>query len=52
MKVKYPRARYHWVSKTTGKCVPTLKDVLRAALSDWRNFHMVNVLWTYSKEGW
>lgn len=56
MKVKYPkidlRARCHWVSKTTGEIVPTLKDVLRVAFADLCNFHVVNVLWTYSKEGW
>ena len=56
MKVKYPkidlRARCHWVSRITGEIVPTLKDVLRTALFDWRNFHVVNVVWFYNKEGW
>ena len=56
MKVKYPkidlRARCHWVSRTTGEIVPTLKDVLRAALADLCNFHVVNVVWFYNKEGW
>lgn len=56
MKVKYPkidlRSRCHWVSKTTGEIVPTLKDVLRVAFADLCNFHVVNVLWAYSKEGW
>ena len=56
MKVKYPKIQdqvtYHWVSKTTGEIVPTLKDVLRVALADLCNYHVVNVLWTYSKEGW
>ena len=47
-----PSPRYHWVSKTTGEIVPTFKDVLRVALADLCNFHVVNVVWTYSKEGW
>lgn len=44
-----PTPRCHWVSKTVD---PTFKDVLRAALADLCNFHVVNVVWFYNKEGW
>ena len=44
--------RCHWVSRITGEIVPTFKDVLRAALFDWRNYRVVNAVWLYNKEGW
>lgn len=43
---------YHWISVKTGEIVPSLRQAIRVAISDWCNYHVVNIRWSYNKEGW
>lgn len=35
----------HYVSKTTGEVVDSIRDVIRTIIGDFRAYHIINVIW-------
>lgn len=42
---------YKWQSVKTGEIVPNFWHVLRAIWADLTKFHIINIKWTYNKNG-
>ena len=42
---------YHYCSTKTGEVVPTLWDVIKTIYRDYKCYHFLNVLWSYSHRG-
>lgn len=42
---------YKYMSITTGEVVENLSDVIRVTISDFKNYHLINLKWKYKKSG-
>lgn len=43
--------KYHFMSLITGELVCSLHDVATTIIKDFKNHHIINFPWKYSKKG-
>ena len=43
--------KYHWVSNKTGELVPNLRVLLYTIWENLWKFHILDISWSYSREG-